>query len=120
MIYCSLYNVRFQSAQIIGISDDRFKTARLTVALLLPLSEQTASANAILPFLLRRSWQEYPSFAALQRRLNQLYGTRISADVARIGNYQAMVLTAASIDDRFSLHGEEITLQAAELLLHAV
>ena len=103
-------------ADYIGISDDRFKTARLTVALLLPLSEQTASANAILPFLLRRSSREYPSFAALQRRLNQLYGTRISADVARIGNYQAMVLTAASIDDRFSLHGEEITLQAAELL----
>ena len=89
-------------ADYIGISDDRFKTARLTVALLLPLSEQTASANAILPFLLRRSSREYPSFAALQRRLNQLYGTRISADVARIGNYQAMVLTAASIDDRFS------------------
>ncbi|HBT64775.1 MAG TPA: insulinase family protein [Ruminococcaceae bacterium] len=103
-------------ADYIGINDDRFKTARLSVAFLLPLSQQTASANAILPFLLRRSSAEYPSFAALQRRLNQLYGARISGDVSRIGNWQAMVLTAVSIDDRFALHGEKVTLQCAELL----
>lgn len=103
-------------AEFISIGDSRFKTARLTAALILPLKAETASANAILPFLLRRSCADYPSFSALQHRLNELYGARISADVSRIGESQALILSAASIDDRFALHGEEIAAQCAELL----
>ena len=103
-------------ASILAIDDDRFKTARITAAFLLPLREETASANAILPFLLRRSSVDYPSFSQLQRRLNQLYGAKISADVYRIGYYQAMSITAASIDNRFALYGEDVTDKLAELL----
>ncbi|MDD3692754.1 MAG: insulinase family protein [Oscillospiraceae bacterium] len=105
-----------EGVNFLGITDDRFKTAQLTVALLLPLQEQTASSYAILPFLLRRNCGEYPDFSALQRRLNQLYGARILADVIRIGSNQALILTAVSIDDRFALNREAITQQCAELL----
>lgn len=103
-------------ASILSINDDRFKTARISVAFLLPLSEQTASANAILPFLLRRSSVDYPSFSQLQQRLNQLYGASITADVYRVGYYQAMVITASSIDNRYALDNEDITAQLADLL----
>ncbi len=105
-----------EGVEFLGITDDRFKTAQLTVALLLPLQEQTASLYAILPYLLRRTCAAYPDFSALQHRLNQLYGARILADVVRIGSNQALVLTAVSIDDRFSLNHEAITLQCAELV----
>ena len=103
-------------AEFLGLNDDRFKTTRLTVALLLPLREETASSNAILPFLLRRSCAEYPRFAELQRHLNELYGARIIPEVTRIGNNQALILTAVSIDDRFALQKEDISLQCAKLL----
>lgn len=103
-------------AEFLSIPDTRFKTARLTAALLLPLKEETSSSYAILPFLLRRSCAEYPSFAAMQRHLNELYGARVMADVSRIGESQALTLTAVSIDDRFALHGEEIAARCAELL----
>ena len=102
--------------QFLSIPDTRFKTARLTVALLLPLKMETASANAILPFLLRRSCSDYPRFADLQHRLNELYGARILADVIRVGESQALIMSAVSLDDRFSLHHEEISAQCAELL----
>ncbi|MDD2361496.1 MAG: insulinase family protein [Oscillospiraceae bacterium] len=103
-------------AEFLNIKDDRFKTARLSVAMLLPLQEQMASSNAILPFLLRRSCSNYPNFTALQRRLNELYGARIIPNVIRIGNGQAMMLTAVSIDDRFALNNEEVAVRCAELL----
>lgn len=103
-------------AEFLSLSDTRFKTARLSTALLLPLKEETASSNAILPFLLRRSCAEYPSFASLQRHLNELYGARVMADVSRIGESQALILTAVSIDDRFALHQEKIAARCAELL----
>ena len=102
--------------RVLSMADDRFKTARVTAALLLPLREETASAYAVLPFLLRRGCAAYPDFTALKRRLNQLYGARITADVARVGESQALVLTAVSLDSRFALQGEDVAAQCASLL----
>lgn len=102
--------------QILCLPDNRFKTMQLTVALLLPLAEETASAYALLPFLLRRSCADYPDYTALQRRLDELYGARITADVGRVGDAQSLVLTAHSLKDELALEGESIAAQCAELL----
>lgn len=111
-----VYSRISQGVDFLSITDNRFKTARLTVALLLPLDAQTASSNAILPFLLSRSCADYPDLAALQRHLNRLYGARILSDCTRIGNNQALTVTAVSIDDRFSLDRENTVSQCADLL----
>lgn len=103
-------------ARALTLPADRFKTARLTAALLLPLSEKDASARALLPFLLRRGCAAYPDFTSLNRRLNELYGARVSAEVARIGETQALVLTAVSLDDRYALEKEAVTAECAALL----
>lgn len=119
---CSEQNIHpaFQSladgAGVLTLADDRFKTARLTAALLLPLDPASASENAILPYLLQRCCAEYPDFTALKRRLNELYGARIAADVTRLGECQALTLTAVSIDDRYALHGEAVAAACAGLL----
>lgn len=101
----------------LSLPDDRFKTAQLQAALLLPLREETASANAIVPFLLRRRCAAYPDMTTLNRRLSELYGARISAHVLRLGDQQALVLSAECIDDRFALHGERVAADCAALLL---
>lgn len=98
------------------LPDDRFKTSRLTAALLLPLREETASAYAVLPFLLRRGCAAYPDFSAFHRRLDELYGARVNADVTRVGEAQALVLDIVSIDDRYTLSGEEVAARCARLL----
>lgn len=102
--------------QMLCLPDRRFKTMQLTVALLLPLDEQTASTYALLPFLLRRSCAAYPDYTALQRRLDQLYGARITADVGRVGDAQMLTLTARSLKDELALDGEPIAAQCADLL----
>ncbi|MBR2338368.1 MAG: insulinase family protein [Clostridia bacterium] len=100
----------------ITLADGRFKTARLTAALFLPLQADTAEEYALLPRLLIRGCERYPDFTALHRRLNQLYGAEITGDVARIGETQALVLTAECTADRFALSGEALTAACAELL----
>ena len=102
--------------QILCLPDNRFKTMQLTVALLLPLAEDTASAYAVLPFLLRRACADYPDYTALQRRLDELYGARITADVGRIGDAQSLTLTARSLRDDLALGGEPIAAHCAQLL----
>ncbi len=98
------------------LPDTRFKTAQLTVALLLPLTKETVEENALLPRLLVRSCAAYPDFTALNKRLNELYGATVSGEVSRVGEVQALVFTAEATADRFAFHGEQVTAACAELL----
>lgn len=98
------------------LSDDRFKTAQLTVALLLPLSADTVEEYALLPRLLVRGCASCPDFTALHRRLNRLYGAAVTGEVARIGEVQALVLTVEYTADRYAINGEPLTAACAELL----
>ena len=54
------------AVRVVAIPDTakRFKTAQLTVQLLVPLAEETAAANALVPFLLRRACRSFPDFPA--------------------------------------------------------
>lgn len=94
----------------------RFKTAALSVELLLPLAEESAAEQAILPFLLRRGCRAYPDFSALKRRLDRLYGAEVTASVGRVGEAQALYLQVTCLDDRFALAGEAVAAECAELL----
>lgn len=104
--------------RLIAIPDTegRFKTATLTVQLLLPLTEEVAAEQAILPFLLRRGGAAFPDFATLKRELDRLYGAHLTASVSRVGEAQALYLQISCLDDRFALKGEPVAAQCAELL----
>ena len=56
------------------IKDTRFKTARLSVGMFLPLREETAAANAILPELMTHATEQEPNIIAVHRTLSRLYG----------------------------------------------
>lgn len=101
---------------LLSLPDDRFKTMQLSVALVMPLSEDTASAYALIPYLLRRGCADYPDYAALQRRLDTLYGASITASVGRIGESQTLYLNAYSIQDSLALQGESVAAECADLL----
>ncbi len=98
------------------LPDDRFKTMQLTVALLLPFQENTASANALVAYLLRRGCAAYPDYAALQQRLDRLYGAGVSASVIRLGDRQMLTLNAVSLRDELALSGESVVAASADLL----
>jgi len=96
--------------------DRRFKTAVLTLQLLVPLAQDTVSANAVLPYLMRRGSAAHPDYPALKRELDRLYGAQISGWTSRVGEAQALYLQAFCLEDRFALAGEPVAAQCAELL----
>ncbi len=98
------------------LSDARFKTAKLTVALYLPLREETASEQALLPYVLCRACRAYPDFSALQLRLAELYGADVVPSVMRVGEQQVLAFSAVSLQDRFALDGVSVTDACAALL----
>lgn len=98
------------------IKDDRFKTGRISINMYVPLDRKTAAVNAILPFMLTKSCRKYPDFTSLNKKLNRLYGASISADVGKMGDMQALSMSAAFLDDRYALGKECISEEVTELL----
>jgi len=103
-----------------SINDSKFKHNRISVNFILPLSEETASQNAIVPFLLRRGHKSCPDFTKLNEKLCDLYGAVLDADVGKYGGYQVLEISIKSIDDRFAIENENLIEESARLLSSVV
>ncbi len=103
--------------RFLALRDGRFKTARLSVGLFLPLREQTAAAYAILPEILTRATAFSPDMVAMHRRLGRLYGAALSSGVQRLGDHQVLTLGITYLHNDFALSGEDVAADSTALLL---
>ena len=94
----------------------KFKTSLLSAQFVTPLAEETASAYALLPAVLRRGTVTYPDMGALSARLDKLYGARIDYTVRKKGESQCVGFVASFIDDSFTPGGEKLLEPVADLL----
>ena len=92
--------------RLLALPQDRFTTAHITVALAVPLADETAAPNALLPGLLRRRCARYPDMSDLNRRLYALYGAQVGGDISAVGDKQVLVMSAGVIRDNCALDGE--------------
>ena len=99
-----------------SVQDSRFKTVMIEVDLILPLSAETASENALLAFTLSRSCKAYPTYRSLCKKLSSLYGAELSTSLSKSGDRQILSITLTGLDDRYALDGESIASQLSELL----
>ena len=98
------------------LRSDKFKTACLSLSLLSQLRRETASMNALIPFVLRRGTTLYPDMEAISRRLDELYGTAIEPVVRRVGEIQCMGFYASIPEGDFLPGGQDILRDAAGLM----
>ena len=98
------------------VRDSRFKTMKISANIIVPLSESSASANAVLCGVLSRSCEAYPDFTALSKKLSSLYGAELSATIRKIGDNQMLSISASGLDDRYTLGGESVARELSELL----
>lgn len=99
-----------------SINDNRFKTNRLSVNFITPLQEETASLNAVLPFVLEKCSADYPDVTLLSQKLDLLYGAAVGGSVSKIGDNQCISVAVSTIDDKYALDGEKVSQQIAEIL----
>ncbi len=104
----------------LAIETDKFKTTRITLSFVLPLSPLDASLASILTKLLTRSTAEYPTAVALQRKLLSLYGARFSSYVSKLGDNQLLNISISFIHDRFALGQQSISRESTDFLCKAV
>ena len=99
-----------------SIKDSRFKTMKISVNIIIPLTEETASSNALLCGVLTRSCKAYPDFTVLSKKLSSLYGADLVSALRKSGDRQILTLTASGLDDRYAFDGESVSKELSALL----
>lgn len=99
------------------IINERQKTNTVIVHLVTELAEDTAALNAIIPYVLSGSSDEYKTVTELSKKLSELYGAVLRGTVSKLGDSQVVSLMAGCINDRYTFDGEHITEEASRVLL---
>lgn len=104
---------------------DRFKTARLSITFVQAADAIDSPLLTLLFGILRRGSDRYPTLAAFNRRLDELYGTTLTIRNYLYGDSHVISFTAEMPEDIFlpawerDLHiPEEVLALFSELLLH--
>ena len=88
--------------------DTRFKQGCLSFQFVRNMDPAEAHLNALLPSVMLRATLPHPDMRSISQHLENLYGVTLGALVRRIGDYQAVGLSAGFIDDRFAMTGDRV------------
>ncbi len=103
-----------------SIKDARYKTNKISVNIVTKLEKENASINALLPNILRKGYEDCPSFTQLNKMLEELYGAYLDYGVEKYGDNQVVNMSLTTIDDSFSFDNEEVTGKMTQLLCNLV
>lgn len=99
------------------IKTDLFKTNLVSIILTVPLKKENVTKNALIPFLLKMGSKNYETQEKISLRLEELYGTSLNCGVDKIGDNQIIKFVAESIDNNYTLNGEDLIKDVVDLLV---
>lgn len=108
------------AVKVTSVVDNKFKTMQISMNIILPLDEETASKNALLPAMVSRVTKKYPDYTALSTYLSGMYGSTLSSGVSKIGDNQVLSIATTGISNKYALSGENIENELTELICSAV
>ncbi len=103
-----------------NFTDEKFKTMRISVNMILPLEYETVAQYAVLPSIVSRATMQYPDITSLSKHLAELYGCSIYSNVGKIGDNQILNISAGGISDKFVLEKENLAKELSKLLCSAI
>ncbi len=84
------------------------------------LNKDDATKNAILPHILKRGCKLCRSTAEIAHYLENMYGAKFSAGIAKRGDDHLMCFDFESISDKYAPSGEKLTSGIAKLMMSLV
>lgn len=106
----------YPSVQLTVIPSTKFKTSYLSVSFSRPLCEKEAPLNALIPEVLTRSCQKYPTMLSLSRALQSLYGASIEPMNLVMGENHLFGLYATFTENRYAFDGTDILSEVCSLI----
>lgn len=113
-----------QGVTLHTLTTGRFKTTTVHVYLHRPLNQREVTRTALLPAVLRRGTERWPTALDLARHLEQLYGAVVDGDVLKKGERQLVQFVLDIPNERYLPGGEKLFRQGlealAQVLLHPI
>lgn len=102
------------------IVDSKFKTNVIAVKLFTKLDYTTVALNSLAISTIGSANSTYKTIPLFNQRLNELYGSSISSDVAKIGDIQVLSLVGRYIDEHYAYGGENLTEILTDMVLECI
>ncbi|WP_062197918.1 EF-P 5-aminopentanol modification-associated protein YfmF [Massilibacterium senegalense] len=110
------------NVQLHTLKTKKFKTTTIAIYMQAPLKKETLAMRSILAYILQSGTEKYPSTAAINQHLENLYGATLTADVSKKGDYQILAFRLEIVNEKYLRHASDILNEGlaflSELILH--
>lgn len=96
------------------------KANTVAVYFVTELKEETASLNAIVPYIISNSSNEYKTVTELSRKMAGLYGAFLRGSVTKLADSQVVSVVSGCINDRYTFDGEKITAEMTRVMIGCI
>lgn len=103
-----------------SITDEKFKTASITVRFMTKLSAEKSADNVVGTDVLTYSTGNLPTLSQLNEKLSALYGAGLSSFSAKKGDVQILGVNASYILNRYAIDGEDIEGEMLSVLKDSI
>lgn len=83
------------------VKTPRFKTNLVGVFIQRPLTKREATLNTLISMVLNKGSEKYTSYEALNKKLEELYGSVIVADVVKKGDRQVLSIKLQMLNQKY-------------------
>lgn len=98
------------------IKTNRFKTNLYAIFLTIPMKKEDATINSLIPAVLRRGTEKYPTQLEIEKRLEEMYGASFNCGVDKIGNYQVLKFYIEGLSDKYTEEKQKIEELLKEII----
>lgn len=98
------------------IKTDKYKTNTIVWKMKAPLSRETVTSRALLPYVLQSNSENYPTTGKLRSYLDELYGATLFVDLAKKGEYHIISFTIEIANEKFLADNEPLLKKAFQFL----
>lgn len=98
------------------IKTNRFKTNLYAIFLTIQMKKEDATINSLIPAVLRRGTEKYPTQLEIEKRLEEMYGASFNCGVDKIGNYQVLKFYIEGLSDEYTEEKQNIEELLKEII----
>lgn len=102
------------------IKTNRFKTNLYAIFLTIPMKKEDAAINSLIPAVLRRGTEKYPTQLEIEKRLEEMYGASFNCGVDKIGNYQVLKFYIEGLSNEYTEEKQNIEELLKEIIYSPV
>lgn len=102
------------------VRTDKFKTNMLGVFFAVPMTLENASVNALIPAVLRRGTEKYPTMKDISKKLEELYGAKFDCGISKKGEVQVIRFYGEIVNRKFVGESKDIFSEFADVIKEVI